>query len=461
MKEMHLRENRQTVLLGLIRVTKELFPEDELKVAYSIQSGIYCKLLYSDLSIREVKMIEYRLTEWVKSDFAIEYLGKKGQYYEYSIDGINMKITYPAMLRSSLVEPFRIIPFNSGFIIDFSKIRKEADKQFVYPEKLSETYEKTQVWLRKINMELVSDLNKAITSGHSLDLINIAEARQEKEISDIADMILSYRRSLRVILISGPSSSGKTTFINRLSTQLRVNGILPVPLSLDDYFVNREFTPKDENGEYDFENLNALDLKHLHRQIQDLIDGKTIQAPIFDFISGNRSDKTRPMKLGSDEILVIEGIHALNPELMPSIYKNIFFRIYISALFGPNVDLINRVPTTEVRLIRRMIRDVKYRGCEAMRTFKQWPSVRRGEHKNVFKYQEEADVMFNSSLLYEMNALRLFAEKHLKEIDKNCEYYPTAERLLNLLSFFKTIDISKIPFNSIIREFIGGSIYFD
>ncbi len=458
---MHLRENRQTVLLGLIKVIKEVFPEDELKIAYSIQSGLYCRLLNSVLSIREVKYIETKLLQWVNADLPISFLGNNNNYYEYDVDNIKMKIIYPARLRSSLVEPFRILPFSDGFIIDFSNIRKEADKPFVYPEKLSQTYEDTQLWLKKVEVQLVSDINGAISSGRSLELINIAEARQEKEISDIADMILNQRRLIRVVLISGPSSSGKTSFINRLSTQLRVNGIRPKPLSLDDYFVNREFTPKDKHGNYDFENLDALDLRLIHRQIKDLIDGKTIQAPIFDFVTGNRMEETRKMKLEHDEVLVVEGIHALNPELMPSIYRNIFFRIYISALFGPNVDLVNRVPTTEVRLIRRMIRDLKYRACTPEHTFNQWPSVRRGEHKNVFKFQEEADVMFNSSLLYEMNALRTFADETLKKLDKECEFRLTAERLSNLLSFFNPIDISKIPYNSIIREFIGGSIYFD
>ncbi len=419
---MHLRENRQTVLLGLIKVTKDLFPEDELTVAYSIQTGLYCRLLNSVLSIREVKQIETKLLQWVNADLPINFLGKNNNYYEYDVDNIKMKIIYPARLRSSLVEPFRILPFSHGFIIDFSNIRKEADKPFVYPEKLSEIYEDTQLWLKKAGMQTVSDLNSAISAGRSLELINIAEARQEKEISDIADMILNQRRSIRVVLISGPSSSGKTTFINRLSTQLRVNGIKPIPLSLDDYFVNREVTPKDKQGNYDFENLDALDLRLMHRHIKDLIDGKTIHAPIFDFVTGNRMAKTRKMKLEHDEILVVEGIHALNPELMPSIYRNIFFRIYISALFGPNIDLVNRVSTTEVRLIRRMIRDQKYRACTLEHTFNQWPSVRRGEHKNVFKYQEEADVMFNSSLLYEMNVLRTFADESLKKLTKNVSF---------------------------------------
>jgi uridine kinase len=461
MKETHLLAKRQTTKLGLIKIIKELFPQDHLKTAYSIQNGVFCKLTDSALSIREVKQIETKLKEWVKDDIEIDFLGIKDHFYKYDIGDFTVDTIYPTSIRSSLCAPFRLIPFSSGFIIDFGNEKTKDNDSYVYPEKLSATYEKTHSWLETINMESVSDLNNFIKSGRSLELINIAEARQEKEIADVADEILQHRRAIRVILISGPSSSGKTTFLNRLSTQLRVNGLKPIPLSLDDYFINREVTPKDKSGNYDYENLSAIDLKLLHQQIKELIDGKTIEAPIFDFVTGHRLKKTKKMRLKEDEILVIEGIHALNPELMPSIFRNIYFKIYISALFGANVNLVNRVPTTEVRLIRRMIRDDKYRGCTPGYTFRQWPSVRRGEHNNVFKFQEQADAMFNSSLLFEMNALRPFAESTFKKVDKNSPYYSTVERLNNLLSFFEPIDIAKVPFNSILREFIGGSIYFD
>ncbi len=461
MKETHLQQDRQVVKLGLIKVVKDLFPDEVLKTAYSIEDGVFCRLTNSVLSEREVRQIAAGLDKWVEENQPIQFLYHKDGYYQYCIDGDIVKTVYPSLTQPAQAEPFRIVPFDSGFIVDFSDIRNEEDSPFILPQKLAETYTKTHNWLENIDMELVEDLNRYILTGRSWELISIAEALQEKEIADISDAILKQRRALRVILIAGPSSSGKTTFLNRLSTQLRVNGLKPLQLSLDDYFVDRDQTPKDKEGKYDFENLDALDLKLLHKQIKELIAGEVIEAPIFDFIRGKRATTTKIMKLHADEILVVEGIHALNPRLMPSVYRNMFFKIYISALFGPNLDMENRVPSTEVRLIRRMVRDERSRGAAPEHTFEMWPSVRRGEHRNVFKFQEEADVMFNSSLLYEMNALRASAEKALQKVDKNGIHKSTLERLLNFTAFFEPIPTEKIPFNSILREFIGGSIYFD
>ncbi|NTW71553.1 MAG: nucleoside kinase [Eubacteriaceae bacterium] len=460
MKETHLRQHRQTSKLGLIKVVRDLFPEETLKTAYSIQEGVFCRLAGSILSEREVKQIEIKLTEWVNSDSPIEFLYKKDGYYQYLLGDLVVKTIYPADVRTSMVEPFKIIPYSAGFIIDFGDISVGNEKKLIPPDKLSENYDKTQLWLDNIDMELISDVNNYIAWGKSLDLINIAEALQEKEISMIADMIMRQRRALQVLLISGPSSSGKTSFAQRLSTQLKVNGLKPVPLSLDDYFVNRVMTPRDEEGNYDFENLDSLDLDLFQEQITQLINGESVETPIFDFITGTRMKRTRTMQIGPSEILVIEGIHALDPMLLPHINRSLFFKIYISALFELNVDLMNRIPTTEVRLMRRLVRGDQFRGTHPEETLDQWPNVRKGEYNNIFKYQEEADVMFNSSLLYEMNALRPFAEASLNKISDNSRHADTKERLLNLLSFVTPIDISKVPFNSILREFIGGSIYF-
>lgn len=461
MKETHLRLNRQTVKLGLIKVTQDMFPGETLKTDYSIHEGVFCKLAGSSLSEREVKQMGNKLQEWSDYDSLIQLLCREEGYYHYKVGNTIIKILYPANNRSSKVDNFRLIPFSSGFIIDFTEIRKEGVKPFTLPKKLAETHDKTRKWLDNLNLEFVPDVNEYITSGNSLELLSIAEALQEKEISDIADTIIQQRRAVHVILISGPSSSGKTTFMRRLSTQLRVNGLKPIPLSLDDYFLNRDQTPRDKDGNYDFDTLQALDLKLLQQQVKDLVKGKVVETPIFDFVSGSRTNKTRTMRLGPDEILLIEGIHALNPGLLPNMSRNLFFKIYISALFELNVDIMNRIPTTEVRLIRRMVRDDRFRGYTPNFTFNQWDSVRRGEVKSVFKYQEECDVMFNSSLLYELNVLRPFAEASLQKVSEDSPHYATKERLMNLLSFFKPMEVSKVPFNSILKEFIGGSIYSD
>ena len=461
MLETHLRQDRQTVKLGLIKVINDLFPGETFETVCSIQEGVFCQLANSALSEREVRQIDLKLREWIEADNPIYLIEDKDGYYHYKVDNLIIKSVHPANARSSMVDLFRIIPFSPGYVVDFLKDKSELNNTFTMPQRLAATYAKSQRWLSNINIEMVTDTNRYITEGRYLELINMAEALQEKEIADIADMVLRERRAVRVILIAGPSSSGKTTFSHRLSTQLRVNGLTPVPLALDDYFLNRDQTPRDEDGNYDFDTLEALDLKLLDQQIEQLIKGETVETPIFDFASGVRSDKTRKLGLGPSEILVIEGIHALNPALISNLAmtKSVFFKIYVSALFGLNIDYMNRVPTTEVRLIRRIVRDEKFRSLSPEKTLTQWSSVRRGENKHIFKYQEECDVIFNSSLLYEMNALRTFAESALKKVQRESPHYATQLRLMRLLSFFEPIDLSQVPFNSILREFIGGNIF--
>lgn len=458
MSETHLRARRQTIKLGIMKVAKDLFPDETLWFVYSIGDGVYCRLSETALSVREVELLETKVREWVLSNPEITYLGKKGGYFQYKVGDMVFDTIYEADMNVSQSEKFRMIPFEEGFISDHSVEEKGFDYEFVLPELLSSTYHTNHKWLRNVNLESVSDLNEYIEAGRAIELQNIAEALQEKQMADIADMILSQRRSLKLILISGPSSSGKTTFARRLSTQLRVNGLKPVPLSMDNYFVNREVNPKDKDGNYDFETIKAMDLELLQDQVLKLINGEEVDTPVFDFITGNRMLGAVPMRLGHSDILVMEGIHALNPKLMPKIGKSTSFKVYVSALFGLNVDLSNRIPTTEVRMLRRMVRDGRERGVSPEDSLDRWPSVRRGETEYVFKYQEQADVMFNSSLLYELNAIRPFAEELLVKIDEASPHFETRERLMNLLSFFKPIDISKIPFNSIVREFIGQSI---
>ncbi len=459
MIETHLNRNRQTVQLGLIQVMRELFPNEALKIAYSIQNGIFCCLRDSILSVREVAAISDRLQEWVRKDIPIKLLSFSGGFYHHLLDGIVVKTIYPAHDRSSLTEPFRLIPFSGGFLVYFCPPGNESSAAPPMPGTLSATYEQTQHWLKNIGIETVSDVNRLLSSGKETDLISISEALHEKEISDIADLISHRRRFVRVVLISGPSSSGKTTFTQRLSTQLRVNGLRPVPISLDNYFVNREHTPLDENGKPDYECLEAIDLEFLQRQVAQMIGGEPVETPLFDFVTGKRSEETLPVHLGPSDVLLLEGIHALNPLLLPDVNRNELFKIYLGALFQLNIDLINRVPTTEVRLIRRIVRGELFRGTPPEKTIELWANVRKGETKNIFVFAEEADAMFNSSLLYEMNALRPYAEASLRKIGDDSPHRETRDRLLNLLSFFDTTDSSKIPLNSILREFIGGSLY--
>ena len=455
MADDYMRMYRQTLQLGLIKVVKYLFPEEHLKIPHSILDGIYCELSGSVVSPREVMLIETKLNEWIKENKTISLLGKEGSYYKYDVDGTVIKGIYPAFENPSMIKRFDLVDFLPGFILHFD----DDSEEFILPEQLSATYFETQRWLENLHLDKVSDVNDFIKEGRHLELIGLAEALHEKKISHIADMILEHVKTVRIIMISGPSSSGKTTFTQRLATQLRVNGLKPIALSLDNYFVNREDTPRDESGQYNFESLQALDLKLINEQIGQLIEGETVETPIYNFKTGKRESYGNTLCLREDDIILVEGIHALNPGLLPAINRNYFFNIYISALFQLNIDDYNRVPTTEARLIRRIIRDDQFRGFPPERTLNQWASVRRGENTNVFKYQEEADVMFNSSLLYELNALRSFAEPLLKNVSEDSEHYNAAQRLLNLLSFFEPMDIAKVPYNSILREFLGGCVY--
>lgn len=460
MIETHLHRSRQTLKLGLIKLIPEIFPGEAFKTAYSIQEGVFCRLNDSVLSVREVKLVEKRLDEWLKSKPLVEFIGREKGYYHYRADHADVRMVYLCETDWTDVVPYSIIPYSTGFIVDFGDVGAGGTKPLIPPDKLSATYEKTQNWLRNVDIEVIGDVNEYIRAGETLKLLTLSEALHEKEMADIADMILQEHRALRILLISGPSSAGKTSFAQRISTQLRVNGMKPVPLSMDDYFLNREDSPKDKDGKYDFESLDALDLPYFQDQVRQLVEGKSVETPIFDFVSGRRLTKTRTTQVGPHDILVIEGIHALNPKLLPDVNRNAMFKIYLNALYQINIDLVNRIPSSEIRLIRRLVRGDRFRGTPPEDTLDRWASVRLGEFNNVFKFQEEADVMFDSSLLYELNAMRPYVEASLKKIPEGSQYEPVKERLLNLLTFCEPMDVSKVPFNSILREFIGDSLYF-
>ncbi|UWG95794.1 nucleoside kinase [Dehalobacter sp. DCM] len=457
MTDNYNRKYRQTILLGLIKVIKELFPDEILKIPYSIRDAVYCEFADSLISPREVKLIETTLQHWLRHGSRIDLKEKRNGFYVYNVNNTLIKTIYPSFDDTSVIKGFRLYPFAPGFIFDFID-DAEAPEQFPLPEKLSATYAESEKWLEVLKLSEVEDVNTYIRNGCAQEIISLAEALQEKKIADIADMIDSEKKRVRIVLISGPSSSGKTTFTKRLSTQLTVNGLKPISLSLDNYFLDRDKTPRDNQGQPDFDSLYALDLSLLNNHLERLIAGETVETPVFNFLTGTKNHHGQVLCLKPDNILLVEGIHALNPGLL-TINNNFFFKVYISALFSLNINSHNRVPTTEARLIRRIVRDEKFRGFPPERTLKQWASVRQGEKSSVFKYQEKADVMFNSSLLFELNALRSYAEPLLATVPENSDYHDAAVRLLNLLSFFEPMDTSNIPFNSILREFIGGSIY--
>ena len=331
-------------------------------------------------------------------------------------------------------------------------------QKFEPKDKLFQVMKEADVWGRKLQVPNVGALNQCISSGGMNELILVQEALMEKKIGDIAEMIAS-RPDKKFVMIAGPSSSGKTTFSHRLSIQLRAKGLTPHPIAVDNYFVNRVDSPRDENGNYNYEALECLDIKLFNENMSDLLAGKRVQLPVYNFISGEREYRGDYLQLGAEDILVIEGIHCLNEKLSYSLPRENKFKIYISALTQLNIDQHNRLPTTDGRLIRRMVRDARTRGASAQDTIRMWPSVRKGEKENIFPYQEDADVMFNSALVYELSVLKQYAEPILFSVPRDSAEYVEAKRLLKFLDYFLGVSSEDIPRNSIVREFIGGSCF--
>jgi len=359
------------------------------------------------------------------------------------------------------VKSFKLINKAPGFILLFPEKRMGFTLP-IYTEqpKLFNVFKEYKKWLKILEIENVGALNNIVKDGKISELIRVAEALQEKKFANIVDQITLSKDKKKIILIAGPSSSGKTTSANRLGVQLKVSGLKPVTISLDNYFINRDTTPKDESGEFDFEALEALDVELFNDNLGELIKGREVELPIYNFKLGKRESKGTKRKLGESDVLVIEGIHGLNDKLTASIPEESKFKIFVSALTSLNLDDHNRIPTTDTRVIRRIVRDHQFRGANALSTIKRWSSVRKGEEKNIFPFQENADVFFNSSLVYELGVLKTLAEPLLQEIDQSNEEYSEAKRLLEFLSYFLPIDYKEIPFNSIIREFVGGSCFY-
>lgn len=374
--------------------------------------------------------------------------------------GNHMNYFYGYLVPSTgYITEFDIQKYFRGFLIRVPERENfEIKPKVALQPKLFKVFREHKKWINILDVNYVGSLNKATRQKRDTDLIKISEALHEKRIARIADKIYKSREKVRVILISGPSSSGKTTFSKRLSIQLMVLGLRPVQISLDNYFVDRELTPRDENGEYNFETLQAIDITLFNENLNDLLQGKDVLLPRFDFTTGKRNNGER-LKISSDQVLIVEGIHGLNPGLTPSIRPQCKFGIFVSALTQISIDAHNPIPSTDNRLIRRMVRDYRFRNYTALDTLRRWESVRHGEEQYIFPFQENADVMFNSALLYELAVLKTYAEPLLKTIPENETEYAEALRLMKFLSYFQPVSAREIPPTSILREFLGGSSF--
>lgn len=458
---------------------------DKVVVEYSISNGLYCEYVGKDtLTAEKIEAVKNRMKDIIRRDIpfvkrnigtddAIELFRKYKMYDKerlfryrrvskaniYSLDGFE-DYYYGYMPPSSgMLQCFDLLPYDEGFMIMLPQPKTpNRMPPFVEKKKLFDTLKESNKWANMLEIPNVGALNDAITQGKLSEIILVQEALQEKKLSEIAQDIKN-RGSMKFIMIAGPSSSGKTTFSHRLSIQLKAHGLKPHPIAVDNYFVDREKTPRDEDGNYNFESLYSIDLEQFNKDMTDLLNGKTVDIPHFNFVSGKREYKGNYLKLGKDDILVIEGIHGLNDALSYSLPKESKYKIYISALTQLNIDEHNRIPTTDGRLLRRMVRDARTRGTSAQRTISMWPSVRRGEEENIFPYQEEADVMFNSALIYELAVLKLYAEPILFGIDRNTPEYVEAKRLLKFLDYFIGAPSETVPQNSILKEFVGGSCF--
>lgn len=481
-----MRIYQRSLSFLLVYAVRQIIKDGNVTIHHSMGTGFYCEVLgMDDIPEDLLNRIENKMREVVGKNLPFEKMSipleqamkifeqngmddkrnlfkyrRASMVNLYELGGLK-NYFYGYMVPSTgYLNLFKLIDHHPGFMLQFPTI-KEPEKlpEYVPLKKLSQVFLEYKNWGRIMRVDTVGALNDVIADQGIGGLIRISEALHEKKIAQIADMIAEKRDSIGIILIAGPSSSGKTTFAQRLSIQLRVNGMRPHAISIDDYFVDREHTPKDENGEYDFEALEAIDIKQFNEDLTRMLNGEIVDIPTFNFKSGKREYKGRKIKMDINDVLIIEGIHGLNEKLTPDVPKENKFKIYVSALTQLNVDDHNRIPTTDTRLLRRIVRDNQYRGTNAERTIELWPSVRRGEEKNIFPFQEEADVMFNSALIYELAVLKQYAEPLLFKVDPKSKCYSEAKRLFKFLDYFLGVSSEAVPQNSIIREFIGGSCF--
>lgn len=474
----------RTIVYIMGKAFESLYPKEKLMVEYQLGNAMYCKcdnikitdefiknlkekmqeIIDKNLKIKKVEMTReeaqkfYEETNTSKGRLQFDFKENKIIYMYYCEKYYNYCYGVLAN-RTGVIQKFDIVKYEEGFLIRYPSSKNPTElTQFKQTKKLAwalEEYEKIHSILDIIT---VYKLNKTIEEGRIKDVVMLAEALHEKKIANIADEI-ARRKNVKMILIAGPSSSGKTTFAQRLGVQLRLNRLKPVTISVDNYFVERQDTPRDENGEYNFEDIEAIDLKLFNEHLVKLLNGEEIEVPEFDFQLGTKKYNGKKMKLADDEILVIEGIHCLNDKLTSQIPKEQKYKIYISALTVLNMDRYNRISTTDTRLIRRIVRDYQFRGYSAVHTLNTWHKVIKGEEINIFPFQEEADSIFNTSLIYELCALKKIAMPLLEEIDNSYKEYAEAQRLINMLKYFRELPSERVPRNSLLKEFLGGGTF--
>ena len=469
------------LLYIMSKAFEELYPQAEVGVEYQLSNSMFCTIKNMDITdelLEEVhkKMQEivnknipiikkqftkqeaeeiYKNVDTVKGRLQLENKSKKKFSLYYCEDYFNY--FYGVMpISTGYMKIFEIQKYSNGFLIRYPS-KKDITKvpEFIDNKKLLQALADYEKIHKVLNIETLTKLNKAIRDGKAKDIVMLDEALHEKKISRIADSI-AEKKDVKMVLIAGPSSSGKTTFAQRLGLQLQLNGLKPVTISVDNYFVEREQTPVDSDGKYDFEAIEAVDMKLLNEHIERLLNGEEVEMPTFNFTTGSKEYKGNKIKLGKDDIIVMEGIHCLNDRLTAQIPRNKKFKVYISALTVLNIDEFNRISTTDSRLIRRIVRDSNFRSYSAIHTLKMWDSVNRGELKNIFPFQEEADAMFNTSLIYEICVLKKYALPQLEAIDNRSIEFSEAKRIREFLKYFEDIPDDLVPTNSLLREFIGG-----
>ena len=479
------RTYTRTLFFVLCKAVQDIYPNTDVVIDIPVSNGFYVDIRLGRPVVEEdVNILRRRMQEiidakmpirryMVPTEDAIALFQEKGDvekvkllktsgsiYTTYYKIGEYVDFYYGTLLtNTSGLYLFGLEKYYDGMLLRIPSL-KDPDKlgEMTKQDKMFDIFKEHHRWQDILGIRTVGDFNQAIDAGHATDIINISEALQEKKIANIAEDIAN-RQGVKLVLLAGPSSSGKTTSCKRLSIQLAVNGLKPLQISLDDYFVDRDKTPKDDNGEYDFESIYALNLDLLNEQFNALFRGEEVELPKYDFPSGKSVKSGKKLKMEPNNVLVVEGIHALNPELTAHIPQEQIYRVYASALTTILLDNHNYIPTTDNRLLRRIIRDYKYRGVSAQETIHRWPSVRAGENKWIFPYQENADAMFNTAMLYELAVIKMQAEPLLQQVPENCEEHAEAYRLLKFLKYFKGIPYNNLPPTSLLREFLGGSSF--